>query len=214
VGEKLKVDKLLTTEKHGHSLLDYACRPKRKSTILAQLEQDNDLDPQMVKLLLEHGSDPNQLMGWYSYEKDTVWTLFILDCYCTSVRPGKSGKAFADRSSLNRYHEVIELVIDHGASPNGIVQIFMSNDTPLPARRAAGVERQGRVERPFEAVEGDGTEVSIHAALQHIFGDHRAARLALRMEAHQALQTEALRTEEVAHRNRPRASYFWRLLGR
>jgi hypothetical protein len=230
VGEKLEAKWFLTTETHGRPLLDYACRPSRNSTILAQLEQDNDLDPQMVKLLLEHGSDPNQLMGRHYDEEDTVWTFFITNCYSRFVRSGKSGKAFADRSSLNRYHEVIELMIDHGASPNGFVQTAMSTDMPLPARSAAGAKRQDRAERLFKAVIGDGTEVSIHTALQRIFGDHRAARLALRMqaykvlqmeahqvlqmEAHQVLQMEVLRTEEVAHRNRPRASYFWKLLGR
>ena len=200
VGEKLEADKLLTTEKRGRPLLDSACRPERKSIILAQLEQDNDPDPQMVKLLLEHGSDPNQLMG-RPYYGETVWILFIFDCYSRFVTSGKSDKAFADRSLLNRYHEVIELMIDHGASPNGIVEIAMSNDMPLPATRAAGPGPRNEAERLFEDVRRHDREVSIHTALQRIFGVHQAARFALRME-------------EVAQRNRPRASYFWRLLGR
>jgi len=198
VGEKLEVDKMLTTEKHGHPpLLDYACRPERNSTSIAQLEQDNDPDPQMVHLLLEHGSDPNQLMG-RTYKGHTVWTFFILSCYCRSARPGKPNKAFADRSSMYRYRAVIELMIDHGASPNGTVQI--PPPIPLPGRRTCA-QLQGEDGGLFEAVGRDGTEVSIHAALQGIFGVHQAARFALRME-------------EVAQRNRPRASSFWKLLGR
>ncbi|KAH8752602.1 hypothetical protein BGZ57DRAFT_95902 [Hyaloscypha finlandica] len=197
VGEKLEVDKVLTTKEDGHPLLDYACRPERYSTIIAQLEQDNDPDPQMVHLLLEHGSDPNQLMG-SNYKGHTVWTFFILSCYCRSVRPRESDKAFTGRSSLDRYRAVIELMIDHGASPNETVRIPPS--IPLPGRwTCAPLQRE--VGGPFEAVERDGTEVSIHWALQRIFGDHQAARFAQRME-------------EVAQRNRPRALYFWRLLRR
>jgi hypothetical protein len=197
VGEKLEVDKVLTTEKHGHPpLLDYACRPERNSTSIAQLEQDNDPDPQMVHLLLEHGSDPNQLMG-RNYKRHTVWTFFILSCYCRAARPRKPDKAFANRSSMNRYRAVIELMIDHGASPNGTVQIPPS--IPIPARIVPGAGRKAEVEGLFESM--DGGEASIHAVLQRIFGVQQAARFAQRME-------------EVAQRNRPRALSFWRLLGR
>jgi hypothetical protein len=165
VGEKLEADKLLTTEKHGRPLLDYACRPKRKSTILAQLEQENDLDPQMVHLLLEHGSDPNQLMGRHCKEH-TVWTFFILSCCSRFVMPGSLGIPMVGRSSLNRYREVIELMINHGASP----ETALSDILLVRARRAAGARLQGRIETLCEAMEGEGTELSIHAALQRIFG--------------------------------------------
>ena len=53
VKEKLQSNKMLITEKGGRPLLDYACRPRLQ-------EGRWSLDPEMVRLLLENGSDPNQ----------------------------------------------------------------------------------------------------------------------------------------------------------
>lgn len=60
LNEELELNKALITQKRGRPLLDYACRPKRTSRILSHLGYEDFFDPQIVRLLLEHGSDPNQ----------------------------------------------------------------------------------------------------------------------------------------------------------
>jgi hypothetical protein len=113
VKEKVELNKALITEKRGRPLLDYACRPERTSTILSQLGQNDVFDPQMVRLLLEHGSDPNQLMD----NGHTTWSLFcshFYDTYHKHIHENATLFTF----STHKWCEGFELMIDHGASPN------------------------------------------------------------------------------------------------
>ena len=110
VKKKLKADKTLITQKCGRPLLDYACRPKRLSRILAQLGQDDVLDPEIIRILLEHESDPNQLVT----EDKTVWSCFVSACYDTLTEARS-----ADNRTLQDlkvvWFEVAKLLIEHGA---------------------------------------------------------------------------------------------------
>ena len=74
VKEKVELNKALITEKRGRPRLDYTCRPERSSTILSQLGQNDIFNPEMVRLLLKHGSEPNQLI----YNGHNTWSLSVL----------------------------------------------------------------------------------------------------------------------------------------
>jgi hypothetical protein len=106
-----------------------------------------------VRLLLEHGSDPNQPIDNKS-EGHAVWDLFILNSYniCKElVDPQPSAIARLSRAK-DLWYEAAEFMIDHGAGLNMEVEI------------------------------GKKEMVSIHMKLEAIFGAQQAARLALRME--------------------------------
>ena len=84
-GLRLYVTKILDAqphllrEKRGRPLLDYALRPRvverhRRRAI-------GFIDPDMVRLLLLHGADPNQMISIYNTkerERITVWAIFLL----------------------------------------------------------------------------------------------------------------------------------------
>jgi hypothetical protein len=158
VKEKLELNNTLIAQKRGCPLLDYACRPKRTSTILSQLEQDDVFDPQMVRLLLEHGSDPNQPMGRKYFEVYTIMDLFISNCYETyTLEPIASSRRVTDM-----WYEAVELMIDHGAISNLNVQIEL-------------VDFIGKFERINKGR-------NIRTMSETIFGDEQTIHLALRME--------------------------------
>ncbi|KAE9369265.1 hypothetical protein N431DRAFT_469190 [Stipitochalara longipes BDJ] len=106
VNEKLEANNSLITQKRGRPLLDYACRPRRTSPLLAQLEVEDIFDVQTLRVLLEHGSDPNEIIDVKS-DADTVWGSFILELYY---------QLFLPRRVKDAWYEGIELMIDHGAS--------------------------------------------------------------------------------------------------
>ncbi|PMD42737.1 hypothetical protein L207DRAFT_553693 [Hyaloscypha variabilis F] len=108
VNEKLEANKALVFQKQGRPLLDYACRPERLPATLSR--QEDIPDPPMIRLLLEHGSNPNQSMGPY----ETVWSRFI--SYTRPKHP-ESLKA--------SWYEAAELMIDHGGG------MLSSKDFPL-----------------------------------------------------------------------------------
>jgi hypothetical protein len=190
VREKLEMNKMLTTHKRGRPLLDYACRPRMESTTHSQLGYNNVLDPQMVHLLLEHGADPNQAIGRFS-DGHTIWGLFVLGCN-------------TDRNSmpLNLWYECIEFMIDYGANSDTKVQTVNHSGKlkPLRAQRASYGARQSLIQGAITDLENERTMISVRTMLSSIFGADKAARLASRME-------------EVAQRNRPPPSVFWRILG-
>jgi hypothetical protein len=183
VNEKLQLNKALVTQKRGRPLLDYACRPERDSTASPQLGQNNVLKVQLVRLLLEYGSNPNQLIG-ENYKGHTVWSLFISDCYNKTTERQRLPNAPL-KSAKDMWYEAVELMIDHGADPVFQIQ----------------VEVQKKVEADSETeVERETTLMSITTMLEQIFGADQAARL-------------AVRRKEVAQRNHPLTSTFWRLIG-
>ncbi|KUJ09979.1 uncharacterized protein LY89DRAFT_689860 [Mollisia scopiformis] len=154
VREKLESNKMLIAHKRGRPLLDYACRPVMDSRLLSQLGKDNVLDPRMVCLLLEYGSDPNQRVEIYS--EGTIWRLFIIGCDAQKRGPVRSS------TQIDMWYEIIELMIDHGANPDANVQTVKDHD---------GYDDQKRV-----------VMMTIQPMLESIFGTDRAARLASRMK--------------------------------
>jgi hypothetical protein len=180
VKEKLELNGMLITQKIGRPLLDYACSP----TILwidAEIP-----DPQMVRLLLEHVSDPNQPVGGTA-EGDTVWGLFVFRCYSREV---------LDEPLENKWYEITKLMIDHGASRDLKIQIVdgTGEEVPVLVEGTAPGTRQGTV-------------LSLQTMLESIFGVDRAARLTSRMEEY------AQRHAPPPPPRSPPPSLFWRLLG-
>jgi hypothetical protein len=217
VKEKLELDRMLINHKRGRPLLDYACKPTRESSLLSQLGQNNVLDPQMVHLLLEFGSDPNQqLVGFF--DKHTIWGLFVLSCLVQSTSEENLGPRLQSYNHymqsntpitdqertfpLKSWYESFEFMINHGANPD--MKVLTTDYYPfedansLHAQKAAHGTLQGLVQGNLG---NENTGISIHTMFNSIFGADKAARLALRME-------------EVAQRSRPPPSIFWRLLGR
>jgi len=117
VNEKLEANNAPVIQKRGRPLLDYACLPKRSwvSKILSQLEQDDILDPPMIRILLDHGSDPNQLV-----RGRTVWTCFISGCFQEITMTNKSSDGRPLEVSKTLWFEAAELLAKHGArlTPN------------------------------------------------------------------------------------------------
>lgn len=74
-------------DKRGRPLLDYVLRPRRVTPIAMPYHSQRDdpiIDIDMVRLLLEHGADPNQKV--YLNEDRSVWVLFLLSCYESALR--------------------------------------------------------------------------------------------------------------------------------
>jgi ankyrin repeat protein len=72
---------------------------------LQRLDASPDID--MVRLLLEQSADPNQSI--YIYDRQTVWSLFLHQCYNTTTR--------GNPHQSNMY-ELFQVLIEGGANPN------------------------------------------------------------------------------------------------
>jgi hypothetical protein len=180
VKEKLESNKMLITEKGGRPLLDYACRHSLQ-------EERWSLDPKMVRLLLEHGSNPNQPVGDI-VEGNTVWGLFLSDCrYNVKFLPENM------HESLEIVQESVELMIDHGADP----------DLMIPNLRNIKISDYHFEEKKRIAE----LVVTMQKTLEIIFGADRAAHLAARMEEY------AQRNAPPPPPPPPPPSLFRRLLG-
>jgi hypothetical protein len=152
VKEKLESNKMLITEKRGRPLLDYACR--------AGLEEETlPFTPEMVRLLLEHGSDPNHPVGPTDKEGHTVWENFVFECYNGQYW----GKGM--HTPLETVHEIMGFMIDHGADPT--VKIKMGR------KRRNAITTHSQHTSP---------QISMFNMLESMFGADRAAHLAARME--------------------------------
>jgi hypothetical protein len=110
VKEKLDLNNTFATKKRGHPLLDYACRPEGNPRLIRHVQQEGALDLQMVRLLLERGSNPNGLMC-DDFSSGTVWGFFIGDCY--KIWSSKAGRPL--EHTRNAWYEALELMVDHGA---------------------------------------------------------------------------------------------------
>jgi hypothetical protein len=158
VKEKLESNKMLITDKGGRPLLDYACRHRLQEETSLQ-EEGWSLDPEMVRLLLEHGSDPNQPVGPTGEEGHTVWGLFVDEWYNGHYLDKRMHK------SLETVQEIMEFMIDHGA------------DLTVKIKMAGG--RRNAITTPFQHT---SPQISVFNMLELMFGADRAARLTARME--------------------------------
>jgi len=107
--------------KAGRPLLDYALRPRRVTPISMPYHskrEDPSIDIDMVRLLLEHGADPNQKV--HLNDGRTVWVLFLLSCYEMAQR----GEASAPLRAV--WSRVSELLVVNGADPGAWIE---SEDT-------------------------------------------------------------------------------------
>ena len=106
VRQKLQRHPKTLHSKAGRPLLDSALRPNMVTPIhLQRLDARPDID--MVRLLLEQGADLNQSI--YIYARQTVWSLFLQQCYNTTSR--------GNPHQSNMY-ELFQALIEGGANPN------------------------------------------------------------------------------------------------
>jgi hypothetical protein len=106
VTQKLQRHPKTLHSKAGRPLLDSALRPNMVTPIqLQHLDASPNID--MVRLLLEQGADPNQSI--YIYDRQTVWSLFLQQCYNTTSR--------GNPHQSNMY-ELFQVLIEGGANPN------------------------------------------------------------------------------------------------
>lgn len=129
VGTKLRSNPRLI-EKSGRPLLDYALRPRRVTPITMPYHsqrEDPKIDIEMVRLLLEHGADPNRKV--HLNDGRTVWALFLLSCYESAQRDRVS-------VSLKRaWYRAGELLILNGAR----FDAWIENDGDHPKATALTV---------------------------------------------------------------------------
>ncbi|KAI9932532.1 hypothetical protein AWENTII_005169 [Aspergillus wentii] len=101
-------------QKAGRPLLDYALRPRRVTAFQMPYHSQRDepsVDINMVRLLLEHGADPNQKV--HVCHGLTVWALFLLSCSSQiNRREGLSP------SLGGAWYVACEMLIQYGAKPN------------------------------------------------------------------------------------------------
>jgi hypothetical protein len=113
-------------KKRGRPLLDYALRPRRTTPISMPYYSQRD-DPSvstdMVQLLLEHGTDPNQAI--YLNDGRTIWASFLLSCYETSFS-GTDGppiqKTTVSLNLLAAWYKACELLVEYGARTDCVLE--------------------------------------------------------------------------------------------
>jgi len=106
-GLKLFLSEKLTSDPRGSYPVDGLRTPLLYSALESAEAEDSEGNLAMVRLLLDHGADPNA-----KHDGATVWTLF-LHKVCTRWEISAKG-------SLRRLlHQLIGLLLHHGADPNG-----------------------------------------------------------------------------------------------
>lgn len=102
---KLTKDHKLMRAKKGRPLLDYALRPNIVTpTKLPHLVEFIDFE--MVRILLEHGADPNEKVSIYA--NMTVWGLFLLHCF--------ERQSASDAQTQVTWFQAAEMMIRKGAN--------------------------------------------------------------------------------------------------
>ena len=118
---KLYVTKILNSqpqllqEKRGRPLLDYALRPR---VFRRHGKTIGSVDPDMVRVLLLHGADPNQMISIYNTRKSdriTVWAFFLwkiwLDAKFWEYAPESS-------QWVEELFAVTKMLLEYGANLN------------------------------------------------------------------------------------------------
>ncbi|KAK4066779.1 hypothetical protein Trihar35433_7206 [Trichoderma harzianum] len=127
VREKLRASPMQLKNKRGRPLLDYALRPRRVTPLAMPYHSERDdppVDLDMVKLLLKHGSHPNQKV--HLNDGRTVWELFLVSCDEATRRNE------ASLSTKDAWYQASEILINHGASPTYSFSIG-TNSLSIPA---------------------------------------------------------------------------------
>lgn len=106
VRRKLETRGKALQRKDGRPLLDSALRPNMVTPLQLQ-HLDATPNIPMVRLLLEKGANPNQSI--YIYGRETVWGLFLQQCYNTPIRGS---------SQQSNMGELLQVLIEGGANPN------------------------------------------------------------------------------------------------
>ncbi len=161
--ETLEGNKARMTQRNGYPLLDYALRPIAPPLLSSQVG-DHSLDPQMVLILLEHGSDPNEKIKECGGR--TVLGLFLGCCYdaCGDF----SDSDLPPEAQKNEWFQAIEYMIDHGADPTREVPLLSS--LVIDGKTTKTTEGRGVMLVPVLNV------------LENIFGNDKAKRLRLQIE--------------------------------
>ena len=148
VHAKLKADPS-NMQKRGRPLLDYALRPHRKTPISMPYHskrEDPSLNIDMVRLLLEHGADPNQAV--HLNGSKTVWALFLLSLYESTNRAiGVAQSSNIPPSLTEARYQACELLIQYGAHKNCAL-----------ARNRPNLTRQAILERAFGSARAEALE--------------------------------------------------------
>ncbi len=115
VANKLDAQPQSIREKRGRHLLDYALRPASFARISRSYRALEDVDPGIVRLLLDRGADPNKSIGVYG-GSITVWTLFLQEMWLASrvYESDPTGR----QASRDGLYAATELLIRHGANPD------------------------------------------------------------------------------------------------
>ena len=106
VANKLDAQPQMIREKRGRPLLDYALRPWPFAGLGRSYRASGDVDPEIVRLLLHRGADPNESISVYGGSV-TVWTMFL-----QKMRIGRP------QVSTEGFYAATELLIMHGANPD------------------------------------------------------------------------------------------------
>ena len=117
VEKKLKGAKISTLDVHDRPLLDFALRPPLQSTY------DIDVDPEMVRLLLDSGSDPNRL-----YDGESVWGHFLISIH--------QKRQWAQPEVKHMWAQTIEMLLQKGAKPTIRCKTGSTSEKPTFSGRA------------------------------------------------------------------------------
>ena len=109
VTEKLVSQPDTLVRKCGRPLLDYTLRRSFHSYSSERFR--GAVNPDMVRLLLDHGADPNQEVS--TVDGRTVWDLFLGECYSHYTAVSTD-----DMESRGSVFQIMRMMILQGADPN------------------------------------------------------------------------------------------------
>jgi hypothetical protein len=169
VAEILSENPNLLKSKQGRPLLDYALRPAIATPIDLPLLND-PISIKMVRILLNCGADPNQLVRILD---DTVWGLFLKD-RCLS----KAREQFKSNASLCA---VIEELIHHHADSDIVFKIPLpSQDTDVPSNTFTTARSERKVLRT--TAQEEQISLTTLDAVRAIVSPSRAPRFEILLE--------------------------------